>query len=98
MSETEYRAWQALHDRWAMGERLTDEEQAMYEAACGKLDAEEILPVSLKNLQDVHAKATELEVQIARAQSDAARLRTQIAETEARLSEPTRRRLGLSAN
>jgi peptidoglycan hydrolase CwlO-like protein len=98
MNEAAYRAWQVLHDRWAKGETLTPEEQAVYEAGCAELDAEEILPGSLSNLQAIHAKAMELDEQIARAQSEFAALRAQIAETEARLSEPTRRRLGISTN
>jgi len=98
MNETTYRAWQALHDRWAKGELLTPEEQAAYEAGCAELDAEEILPGSLSNLQAIHAKAKKLDEQIARAQSESAALRAQIAATEARLSESTRRRLGISTN
>ena len=98
MNETTYRVWQTLHDRWAQGETLTPEEQATYEAGCAELDAGEILPGSLNNLQVIHAKAKELDAQIAHAQSEAAALRAQIAETEARLSEPTRRRLGISTN
>jgi len=96
MDETAYRAWQALHDRWARGETLTKEEQAAYDAGCAELDAEEILPGSLNDLQTIHAKARELDAKIARAQAEAAALRAQIAESEARLSEPTRRRLGIS--
>ena len=95
MNEATYQAWQALHDRWARGETLTPDEQALYEAGCTELDAEEILPGSLNNLQAVHAKASELDAQIVRAQAEAAALRAQIAEAEARLSEPTRRRLGI---
>ncbi len=98
MNETAYQQWQALHDRWALGETLTSEEQGMYEAGCAELDAEEILPGSLNTLQAIHAKAKELDAQIARAQSESAALRAQIAETEARLSEPTRRRLGLATS
>lgn len=98
MNETAYRAWQVLHDRWAKGETLTPEEQATYEAGCADLDAEEILPGTLSNLQVIHAKAKELDAQIAHAQSAAAALRAQIAKTEARLSESTRRRLGISTN
>ncbi len=98
MNETAYRTWQALHDRWAQGEALTPEEQEVYEAGCAELDAEEVLPGSLKNLQAIHAKAKELDAQIARAQSESVALRTQIAETETRLSEATRRRLGLSTH
>ncbi|MCW3053437.1 MAG: hypothetical protein JWN14_2607 [Chthonomonadales bacterium] len=96
MNETAYRAWQVLHDRWAKDETLTPEEQAAYEAGCAELDAEEILPGSLSNLRAIHAKAKELDAQIARAQSESAALRAQIAKTEARLSEPTRRRLGIT--
>ena len=95
MDETTYRAWQALHDRWAQGETLTQEEQATYEAGCAELDAEEILPGSLDTLQAAHAKARELDAHLARAQAEADALRAQIAKAEARLSEPTRRRLGL---
>ena len=38
MNETAYRAWQVLHDRWAKGETLTPEEQAVYEAGCAELE------------------------------------------------------------
>ena len=97
MDETAYRAWKALHDRWARGETLTTEEQAAYDAGCNELDAEEILPGSLNDLQAIHAKAMELDAKIARAQAESAALRAQIAESEAGLSESTRRRLGISA-
>ena len=80
------------------GETLAPEEQSAYEAGCAELDAKEILPGSLNNLQAVHAKAKELDARIARAQSESAALRAQIAETKSRLSEPTRRRLGLSTH
>jgi hypothetical protein len=98
MNETAYRAWQVLHDRWANGETLTPEEQAAYETGCSELDADEILPGSLSALQAIHGKAKALDEQIARAQSESAALRARIADTEARLSEPTRRRLGISIN
>ena len=87
MNETAFRTWQALHDRWAKGETLTLEEQAAYEAGCAELDAEEILPGSLNHLQAIHAKAKELDAQIARVQSESAALRAQIAETEVRHSQ-----------
>ena len=83
MNETDYRAWQELHDRWAQGETLTPDEQTTYEAGCAELDAEEILPGSLNNLQTIHTKAKELDAQIARAQSESAALRAQIAEAAA---------------
>ena len=96
MNEAKYRIWQMLHDRWAQGDTLTLEEQATYEAGCAELDAGEILPGRLNNLQEIHARAKELDAQIARTQSESAALRVEIAEAEARLSEPTRRRLGIS--
>lgn len=96
MNESTYQRWQALHDRWARGEALTPEEQSVYEAGCAALDAEETFPGQLNELRAVHAKADALEAQLARAQAEYETLRADIVRTEARLSEPTRRRLGIS--
>jgi len=98
MNEATYQKWQVLHDRWARNETLTPEEQAIYEAGCAELDAGETFPGQLDELRAVHAKADALEAQLVRAQTEYETLRAEIAKAEARLSEPTRRRLGLVNN
>ena len=43
MDETTYKQWHALHIKHAVGETLTPDEQAIYDAGCEQLDAEEML-------------------------------------------------------
>ena len=43
MDEQAYQYWQVLHRRVVMGETLSAAEQAVYEAGCEELDAEERL-------------------------------------------------------
>jgi len=42
MNEQQYKIWWQLHRRVAVGERLSDEEQQVYQAGLAELEAEEM--------------------------------------------------------
>lgn len=99
-ASAEYADWHNLHQRTALGEPPTPEEQARYESVKARLDAEE--DERLRRIGNSTART--LRRTIADAEANAAALRAYSAELaekirvlEARLDEPTRRALSVAA-
>jgi len=98
MDEATYKVWWPLHIRAAKGETLNAEEQAIYEAGCRTLDAEERSDGRLEELRQARQRTEELETKRVRLQTRYENLRAEIAELETHLSEPIRQALGVKAS
>ena len=95
MDEVTYKVWWPLHIRAAKGETLNTEEQAVYEAGCRTLDAEERLDGRLEELKQARQRTEELESKRVQLQARYEALRAEIEELETNLSEPIRQALGV---
>jgi hypothetical protein len=98
MDEATHKKWWPLHYRVAKGETLSTEERAEYEAGLQQLYAEEeaqLAPRRIERMREERKRREELEAERARLQAQYDALRAQIATLEARLSEPTRKLLGI---
>jgi len=95
MDEQAYQYWQGLHQRVVMGETLSPAEQAVYEAGCEELDAEEWLDGNLERLRELRAQITAAEAEQQRLRAHGAELDARIAALEARLDTRTRQLLGI---
>jgi chromosome segregation ATPase len=95
MDEQAYQYWQRLHQRVVMGETLSAAEQAVYEAGCEQLDAEERLDGNLERLRALRAQIVAAEAEQQRLRAHEAELDARIAALEARLDTRTRQLLGI---
>jgi len=95
MDEQVYQYWQGLHQRVVMGEALSAAEQAVYEAGCEELDAEERLDGNLERLRELRAQIVAAEAEQQRLREHEAELDARIAALEARLDTRTRQLLGI---
>jgi peptidoglycan hydrolase CwlO-like protein len=97
MDEQAYQKWQVLHRRTVSGERLSTKEQAEYEAGCRELDAQERLDGNLERLRALRAQIAEAETEQQRLRTQEKELDARIAELEARLDTRTRQLLGIGS-
>lgn len=88
--------WLRLHQRVALGEMLTPEEQAGYLEGCRELDAEEVLDGGLERLRRLREDIARAEVEQQGLREREADLDKRIAALEARLDQHTRQALGIS--
>src|SRR5262245_1542096 len=95
MDEQAYQYWQGLHQRMVMGETLNAAEQAVYEAGCEELDAEERLDGNLERLRELRAQIAAAEAEQQRLRAHGAELDARITALEARLDTRTRQLLGI---
>ena len=95
MDEQAYQYWQGLHQRVVMGETLNAAEQAVYEAGCEELDAEERLDGNLERLRELRAQIAAAEAEQQRLRAHGAELDARIIALEARLDTRTRQLLGI---
>lgn len=95
MDEATLKAWQALHLRFAKGETLTPEEQAVYEAGAQELDAEENLDGDIEELRRMKQVIASLEAEHTQLAAQKARLDAEIMVLEAKLDPRTRELLGV---
>jgi predicted RNase H-like nuclease (RuvC/YqgF family) len=95
MDEQAYQYWQGLHQRVVMGETLNAAEQAVYEAGCEELDAEERLDGNLERLRELRAQIAAAEAEQQRLRAHGAELDARITALEARLDTRTRQLLGI---
>jgi hypothetical protein len=95
MDEQAYEYWQVLHRRVIRSETLSAAEQAVYEAGCQELDAEEQLDGNLERLRELRAQITAAETEQQRLREREADLDARIVALEARLDTRTRQLLGI---
>src|SRR5437879_3183953 len=95
MDKQTYDVWWHLHVSAASGEKLTPDETARYQAGMRELEATEELGPSFTELREARERALRLEPEYAARQTELHELEKQIAAEEERLSEPTRRLLGI---
>ena len=94
METSAFTAWHNLHVRVARGEKLTADEQAVYESGIRELDSEEQLKGDLGRLRQLRANVARLEAENKRLRTERQELDAKIATVEARLSAETRQELG----
>ena len=97
MDEQAYQQWQVLHRRFVSGERLSESEQADYEAGCRELDAQETLDGNLERLRALRNQIAEAETEQQRLRIQEKELDARIATLEARLDARTRQLLGIGS-
>ena len=95
MDDQAYQDWQVLHRRMMQGEMLNAAEQAVYEAGCQALDAEERLDGNLERLRELRAQIAAAELEQQRLREREAELDARIVALEARLDTRTRQLLGI---
>ena len=96
MEEAIRRQWQALHLRVALGETLSAEEQAVYDAGIRELEAEEeqTLNGSRENLIQARQRNREMRAEYDRLQRQIEEMEKQITVLEGRLDAPTKQLIG----
>jgi septal ring factor EnvC (AmiA/AmiB activator) len=95
MDEQAYQYWQVLHRRMIRSETLSAAEQAIYEAGCQELDAEERLDGNLERLRELRAQIAAAETEQQHLREQEAALDAHIIALEARLDARTRQLLGI---
>ena len=94
MDQIAYESWWRLHVRLARGGELSAEEQATYEAGRGKLEQEEAFQEA-EGAKRSRLELVRLEQEHAQLECQRRQVEGEIAQLEARLSEPTRQFLGV---
>ena len=95
MDEQAYQYWQVLHRRTMSGEMLSAAEQAVYEAGCQELDAEERLDGNLERLRELRTQIVAAETEQQRLREQEAALDARIVALESCLDTRTRQLLGI---
>ena len=96
MEETAYKQWWPLHRRTAVGEPLSAEEQARYEAGLRQLEAEEPpIQSSIDTLRQARQQMLAAQTEYQRLQRQYEAMQAEAAILEARLDEPTKQLLGV---
>ena len=95
MDEPALRQWQALHKRHVLGETLTDEERARYQAGCDELDSTEKIDGDIPRLLALRARLQEAREISRKQQERAAAADAEIAALEAQLDPRSRELLGI---
>ncbi|HXG09934.1 MAG TPA: hypothetical protein VNK04_09110 [Gemmataceae bacterium] len=85
MDQTTYQRWWALHLRVARGERLTAEEQAIYDAGCSEFDREELSKFNLTALKRAREALAALKTEEAHLREQSERLEAEITRLESAL-------------
>jgi hypothetical protein len=95
MDKAAYQQWWALHVRSARGERLANEEAAIYEQGLKELHDEEVLAADLRALREGRDAVMALDAQCERLQERRRQLKERMAHLEVTLSPDVRRKLGI---
>jgi hypothetical protein len=95
MDEQSYRKWWPLHLRAAKGEKLSAEEQALYDEGKRRLHEEEALEGSLVHLRQTREEIKTLEREREQLQKRRLQLQERVAALEAALSEKAKRAIGV---
>ena len=95
MDERAYRAWWPLHLRVAKGEKLTDQELALYAEGKRRLHEEDVLDGSVALLRKTREDVRRLELERQRLQKRRRQLRAKVSALEAALSEKAKQALGV---
>ncbi len=95
MDEATYKQWCPLHWRSALGEPLSAEEQARYEAGLRQLEAEENIGFDMAGLQQVREQIRQTEAERQQLEARRQELEARIARLEAAMSERDKQALGI---
>jgi len=95
MDNLKYQEWSALHVRFARGETLTGEEQAVYEQGLKQLHEEEVLAGDIQSIRETREAVMVLDAKCDELHARRQQLKEQIAGLEAALSPETRKNLGI---
>ena|SRR5579883_3268602 len=97
MNQPTSQNWEDLHRRFVLGESLTAEEKAAYEAAMREQDEEEMaqLSGSVEEIRALRAQIAEAEAERKKLEAQRVELETAVAALEANLDEKTRQLLGI---
>lgn len=87
MDEATYKQWWPLHRRTAVGEPLSAEEQADYEAGLRQLEAEEHIGFDMAGLQEAREQIRQTEAERQQLEARRQELEARIARLEAAMSE-----------
>ena len=99
-TSAEYLDWHSMHQRTALGESLTPEEQGRYESVKARLDAmedERLRRSDIDRARILRRTIADAEANVAALRTYSAELSEKIRALEARLDEPTRRALSSDA-
>jgi hypothetical protein len=95
MDHATYRRWWALHVRVALGETLTAEERAFYDAGATEIDRQEDLGADDGAIGAARARLAVLEADTAHWRGRSQRLNEEIAAVEAALAKRTEQLLSV---
>ena len=95
MDDLEYQEWSTLHVRFARGEILTEEEQAIYERGLKQLHEEEVLAGDIQSIREAREAVMALDSRCDELHARRQQLKEKITELEAALSPDTRKNLGI---
>jgi hypothetical protein len=90
-----FQTWSTLHRRYVNAEVLSIEEQALYDAGCAELDAQETFDDDLERVRKLRAKLLEPDSELEDLLKRRAERKVRIIEFEAQLDSATREQLGV---
>ena len=96
MDEAALRQWQELHKRHVLGEPMTEEERATYQAGCDELDSTEKIDGDIPRLLALRTKLQEAREISRKLREREEAADAEIAELEAQLDPRSRQMLGIA--
>jgi hypothetical protein len=96
MDNLEYQEWSALHVRFARGEILTEEEQAIYQRGLKQLHEEEVLAGDVQSIREARDAVMALDSKCDELHARRQQLKEKIAVLEAALTPDMRKDIGIA--